>query len=207
MLVFVDESGDAGMTGKEGQTPFFAVALVLFEEHDQAERADRRIDSLRGELRLPDSFEFRFHHSKPFVREAFLTRMMAYTWFYLGIVIRKNRLWSSTFANPDRFYNYATSLVFENAKPYLKDAIVVIDSSGGRTFRRELSTYLQRKINPRGGFIKKIKHQDSAKNNLIQMADMVSGSVYRSMLAGKKDRWFYRNIIRPNELRVQIWPK
>lgn len=42
MLVFVDESGDAGITGKEGPTAFFVVALVLFEDHDQAERADRR---------------------------------------------------------------------------------------------------------------------------------------------------------------------
>lgn len=132
---------------------------------------------------------------------------MAYTWFYLGIVIRKTRLWSPTFENPERFYNYATSLVFENAKPHLRDSIVVIDSSGGRTFRRELSTYLQRKIDPRGGLIKKIKHQDSARNNLIQLADMVSGSVYRSMLTDKKDRWDYRKIIRPSELRVQVWPK
>jgi hypothetical protein len=53
MLVFVDESGDAGMAGKVGQTPFFIVALVLFEDHDEAEKVDRRIDLIRAELKLP----------------------------------------------------------------------------------------------------------------------------------------------------------
>jgi hypothetical protein len=55
--------------------------------------------------------------------------------------------------------------------------------------------------------MKKIKHQDSAHDNLLQLADMVAGSVYRSMLAGKKDRWDYRRVIRAKELRVQVWPR
>jgi len=31
----VDEAGDAGITGKPGQTPYFVVAVVNFEENDQ----------------------------------------------------------------------------------------------------------------------------------------------------------------------------
>lgn len=206
MLVFVDEAGDAGMSGKPGQTPCFAVALILFEDNDQAEKADRRIDLIRHELGLREDFEFRFHDCRRDVRTYFLQQLLPYAWFYLGIVINKRKLWSPTFAAPAMFYNYSTSLVFENAKPYLRDAIVVIDASGGLTFRRELSRYLRRKIDREGGLIKKIKHQDSARNNLLQLADMVAGSVYRSMLAGKKDRWAYRRIIEAKSLRVQVWP-
>jgi hypothetical protein len=206
MLAFVDEAGDAGMSGKPGQTPYFVVALVFFEDNDQAEKADHRIGLIRHELGLPESFEFRFHDCRPNVRSYFLQQLLPYAWFYLGIVINKKGLWSPTFAAPEMFYNYSTSLVFENAKPYLRDTIVVIDASGGTTFRRQLSRYLRRKIDREGGLIKKIKHQDSARNNLLQLADMVAGSVYRSMLAGKKDRWDYRRIIRAKELRVQVWP-
>ncbi|MBI4490642.1 MAG: DUF3800 domain-containing protein [Deltaproteobacteria bacterium] len=207
MLVFVDESGDAGFTGKSGQTPYFVVAVVLFEDNDQAEKADKRIDLVRHELRLPETFEFRFHSCRPDIRSYFLQQMLPYSWFYLGIVINKQKLWSPTFSSPTMFYNYSTSLVFENAKPHLREAIVVIDASGGQTFRHELSRYLRRKIDREGGLIKKIKHQNSAHNNLIQLADMVAGSIYRSMLAGKKDRWDYRGIIRPKSLRVQVWPR
>jgi hypothetical protein len=133
--------------------------------------------------------------------------MLPYSWFFLGIVINKPKLWSSAFSSPSIFYNYSTSLVFENAKPHLREATVIIDASGGKTFRQELSRYLRRKIDSSGGLIKKIKHQDSCDNNLIQLADMVSGSIYRSMLVGKKDHWNYRRIIEAKSLRVQVWPR
>jgi hypothetical protein len=207
MLVFVDEAGDAGVSGKSGQTPYFVVALALFEDNDQAEKADRRIDLIRHELSLPEGFEFRFHNTRPDVRSYFLQQLLPYTWFYLGIVINKQKLWSPSFASPETFYNYSTSLVFENAKPHLQRATVIIDASGGKTFRGELSRYLRRKIDREGRLIKKIKHQDSTHNNLLQLADMVAGSVYRSMLPGKKDRWDYRRMVRAKELRVQVWPR
>ena len=207
MLVFVDESGDPGMSGRGGATEHFVVGLVLFEDHDQAENADRRINLLRPELGLAPGFEFGFHRCRPDVRRHFLTQMLPYRWFYLAIAINKAKLWSPTFASPAAFYNYSTSLVFENAKPHLRQAIVVIDASRGKTFRAELSRYLKRKIDRSGTLIKKIKHQDSARNNLLQLADMVVGSVGRSMRVGKKDRWDYRKLIRQNELRVQVWPR
>jgi hypothetical protein len=207
MLVFVDEAGDAGISGKEGQTSHFVVSLVLFEDHDQAEATDRRIDLIREELRFPPTFEFKFHSCQPKVRTYFLQEVLPYNWFFLGIVINKRKLYSPNFAVSEVFYNYATSLVFENAKPHLREAIVVIDASGGRTFRQKLSRYLRRKIDPTGSLLKKIKHQDSTRNNLIQLADMVSGSIYRSMLVSKKDRWEYRRIISAKSLRVQVWPR
>jgi len=43
--------------------------------------------------------------------------------------------------------------------------------------------------------------------NLVQLADMVCGSVYRSMLTGKKDQHVYRAIVEEKALeRIRIWP-
>ncbi|MBD3338866.1 MAG: DUF3800 domain-containing protein [Candidatus Lokiarchaeota archaeon] len=47
MLVFVDESGDSGLKINKGSSKFFIVTLVLFEEDDEANAADQRIDLLR----------------------------------------------------------------------------------------------------------------------------------------------------------------
>ena len=207
VLVFFDEAGDAGMAGKAGQSPVFLVAVVLFEDHDAAEKADERVTLIRHELSLTPDHEFKFHNSRPDVRRYFLEQMLPYSWFYLGVVINKKKLYSPTFSTPGMFYNYSTSLVFENAKPYLNQAIVVIDKSSSKGFRHELSRYLRAKIDTVGTLIKKIKHEDSKRNNLLQLADMVAGAVYRSMLAGKKDRFEYRRIIRAKELRVQVWPR
>ncbi|MFM8982406.1 MAG: DUF3800 domain-containing protein, partial [Spartobacteria bacterium] len=84
---------------------------------------------------------------------------------------------------------YTCSLVFENAKPHLSDATVVIDGSGSREFRMQLDTYLRRRINDKDAsirHIRKVKVQDSHRNNLLQLAEMVCGSVARSC-SGKQD--------------------
>ena len=65
------------------------VGLVLFDDHDQAENADRRINLLRPELGLAQEFEFGFHRCRPDVRQYFLTQMLPYRWFYLAIAINK----------------------------------------------------------------------------------------------------------------------
>ena len=44
MLVFVDESGDAGMKLDEGSSEFFVVTAVLFEENDAANDCAERIN-------------------------------------------------------------------------------------------------------------------------------------------------------------------
>ena len=81
MLVFVDEAGDAGISGKPGQTSHFVVAVVIFDDNDQAGKADRRIDLIRYEHGLPQKFEFRFHDRRPDVRSYFLQQLLPYAWF------------------------------------------------------------------------------------------------------------------------------
>jgi hypothetical protein len=100
-------------------------------------------------------------------------------------------------------------LVFENAKPYLDHATVVIDGSGSREFRRQLGSYLRKRINDKKGdnrFIGKVKIQESHRNNLLQMADMICGAIARSY-SGKGDARTYRNLISHREIYVQFWPK
>jgi hypothetical protein len=101
------------------------------------------------------------------------------------------------------------NLVFQNAKPHLRDAIVVIDRSGGEDFRKQLGTYLSRKVNEKDGppLIRKVKTERSHNNNLLQLADMVCGAVARSFKVEKSDSQIYREWIRHRELKVQIWPR
>lgn len=204
MLVFVDESGDAGLKLKGGSSKYFVIALIVFEENEEAEALDKRIDLFKRELRLGPTSEVKFNGCNKDTRKQFLLAVLPYNFFYLAIIINKQRLYGEGFKFKESFYKYASSLVFQNAKPYLHKATVVIDISGSKDFRRQLGGYLRRKIN--GGYIKKIKLQDSACNNLLQLADMVAGSILRS-LSGKPDAREYRGIIRPRELHVQVWPK
>ena len=51
--------------------------------------------------------------------------------------------------------------------------------------------------------VKKVKTARSAGNNLLQLADMVSGAVWRSF---KHQDVSHRQLIAHRELRVQVWP-
>lgn len=209
MLVFIDESGDPGR--KKGSSPYFTIALVAFEENDEANACDQRIELLRRELNKP-GMEFHFKHNSEKIRTAFLDAVSPYSFFYYGIVINKDpsKLTGPGFADKHSFYKYACRLVFENAKEKLTDAIVVIDRSGSLEFKQQLEKYLRAKIGINGNrrqLIRKIKMQRSSSNNLLQLADYIAGAINRSVQGKRKRSDEYRKRIAHREIYVQIWPK
>lgn len=208
MLVFIDESGDPGLKLNAGSSDYFIVTLVAFEDNEEALAADQRIEALKGELGFRREFEFKFNKLKGDFREAFLSAVAGFGWFYFSIVINKRKLTGPGFRFKESFYKYTCGLVFENAKPHLDQATVVIDGSGSREFRRQLGSYLRKRVNEPSGsrFIRKVKVQDSQSNNLVQLADMVCGAVARSYME-KEDAQRYRRLIAHREIYVQFWPK
>lgn len=207
MLVFVDESGDSGMKEKPGSSAFFVVSAVLFEENDSAAECDSRISLLRQQLKMHSATEFHFNKCCDDHRRKFLEAVAPMDFFHLSFVLNKKLLWGPGFAYKEPFYKYATKLLFENAKPHLTRASVVIDRSGDREFNRELETYLKRKINTGEERIRKVKSEPSHSNNLLQLADMVCGAVARSFRTDKNNPRQFRKIIGHRELSVQVWPK
>lgn len=208
MLAFVDESGDCGMSGKKGSSRFFVVTTVLFEDNDSASECDECISNLRSKLRLHRNYEFHFNKCHNRVKERFLKGVLNQDFLYLSVVLNKSKLWGEGFQDKESFYKYTANLVFQNAKPQLSNATIVIDKCGEREFRQSLSKYLKRRINQGGReIIKKVRMEPSHSNNLLQLTDMITGAVSRSFRLDKADRWAFRRIVRPRELRVQVWPK
>lgn len=91
-------------------------------------------------------------------------------------------------SRPDKFYNFFVNLLIKHDGGVLQGANVKIDGSGDREFKRALKSYLRRQAER--GKIKKLKFADSRGDNLIQLADMVTGAIARSY-SGRKDadRW------------------
>ena len=203
MLVFVDESGDSGMKQKDGSSLRFVIAAVVFI----ANLCDKSIDELRGKCFRNGTTEFKFNKCCRDYRVQFLEGVAEFEFLYFGFVLNKERLYGPGFQYKEPFYKYASKLLFENAKPYLSNARVVIDGSGDRTFRAQLEKYLKGKINTDRDIIKKVKIAASHSNNLLQLADMVCGALARGFRTDKVDRFLYRTIVKKRELSVQIWPK
>lgn len=208
MLVFLDESGDTGLKLEQGSSKYFIVGIVLFNDHEEANKCDQRITFLKKELGFNESFEFHFKENSNRVRKAFFEAIRTYDFFYFAIVINKANLYGPGFNFKESFYKYTCSLVFENAKPHLDNAIVVLDGSGGKEFRKQLARYLKTKVNISSQrYIKKVKPvRSSVSNNLVQLADMVTSAINRS-LSDKKDSQTFRDLIKHREIYVQTWPK
>ena len=206
MLVFIDESGDPGMKAKAGSSKFFVMVAVLFQDRAVAEACDARISELHRSRGI--GREFKFSHTKPADRQAFFEAVVEFDFFYLAFVLNKERLWSPSFNNKDKFWSYTASLLVNNAKAHLDEATIVIDKCGDRGFQQQLRVYLQRKINSsERRHVNKIKMEDSRSNNLLQLADMICGAVARSFTEDKGDRHTYRKIISRREKGAQVWPK
>lgn len=209
MLVFVDESGDTGTKIEGGSSEVFIVTLVVFEENEEAEAVDCRIKLLKEELKLQEDFEFHFSHTHPKYKKHFFEAVSGHNFFYFGIVIQKKDLVGEEFKTKDSFYKYVCGLVFQNAKPYLNNARVVLDKREGKKFNKAFGTYLKRMINvePDTKHIKRVKAENSKNNNLIQLADMVCGAIKCCYKKPSKRMWDYRKMISHREIYVQVWPR
>lgn len=79
----------------------------------------------------------------------------------------------------------------------IKNARVRIDGSGDRIFKRTFLSYLTRELNsPNKKIIKNCRLVDSRSDVLIQMADMIAGTLNRFYSGNKNDANIYREIIK-----------
>jgi len=198
MLVFIDDSGDPGFKLGKGSSPVFVISCVIFTDELEAEKTAVAIKELRRDLKFPDDVEFKFNKSKRKVREKFLYKVNPFKFKVRSLVIKKSLIKSQELKNnKNSFYSYAIKLLLQHSGGTILDAKVRIDGSGDRIFRRNFLTYLRKQLNTdEKKIMKNCKLIDSKANVLIQMVDMIAGSVRRFYDETKTDRNIYREVIK-----------
>ncbi|MEI6534533.1 MAG: DUF3800 domain-containing protein [Verrucomicrobiaceae bacterium] len=172
--MFIDESGDPGFKLGKGSSELFVLALVAFDDTEQADQTRKAIDQVSRQLRLPT--EFKFSKSRPEVKDAFFTSLKPFRFRVRAIVIQKSRIYSPNLrVDKESFYRFflKSMLSFDNG--LLKDARLIMDGSGDREFKNELKVYLRRNLDE--GAIKSFRFSDSDSDRLVQLADMCAGAV------------------------------
>ena len=188
MLVFIDESGDAGFKLDRGSTAVFAVAMVIFEDHAQARLLSDALATLR--LKWPGAHEYKFSKASADLRDEFFATIAPVRFRVRALVVRKGLIQSGHLrSDKEAFYQFfvKTMMKFDNGR--LQNARVIIDGAGERSFRRDLQTHLKR--HTATGAIKDIRMKDSRGDVLVQLADMCVGAIARSYRDDRKDsdRW------------------
>ena len=208
MLVFIDESGDSGFQFDRGSSLYFTVVAVVFPDNFSADACERGIAELRRELRLSSNYEFHFTHCSKKIRQAFFQKVSTEQFKYYAFVLNKRRLFGEVFNDPEQFYRWTVSTVCSNCKSILHDAKITIDKCGDRKFAQRLEASLKSKINDdsQERRVRKVGMQDSCKNDLVQLADMICGAVRYQYGTDCPDS-IYCNLIERRKARVQCWPQ
>jgi uncharacterized protein DUF3800 len=207
MLVFIDESGDPGMSGKVGASPVFVITAVVFSNPEEAERCAASICELRKILGLDDRFEFHFNKCADKFRRAFLERVAPFKFYHHSFVVNKDKLYGEGFKHKNSFYKFVCGMVADNLKPHLASASLTFDKCGDRAFKQQLSKYLKGRINDgECDVIRKVKFEESHTNQLLQLADMICGAVARSRRIDKDGHSIYRDLVRQREWKLRVWP-
>ena len=194
-LVFIDESGDAGLTGNKSSR-FIIAAVVVMSEND-AEVICKKIHEFKKANGLTEHYEIRFSKTRKDIIKALLRSLSASDYQVYGIVIDKEKTSYKTY---DRysFYNHVLaellrSLPFSSAK-------IIIDGKAGKKYQKSTTAFLRRQLAGKMQ-IDGLKYANSRSLNELQLADVVAGSINRSF-SNLKDAKDYVELL--NDKIVEI---
>jgi len=197
MLIFIDDSGDPGFKFDKGSTTHFIIAMVIFDDELEAEKTALAIKELKREIGFKENVEFRFFKNSKNIRIKFLETISEFNFRIRALVVDKSIIYSKKLkTNKNSFYAYFIKEVLKKNNNTILNAKIKMDGSGDRVFRKNFFTYLRRELNSENKKVmKNCKMIDSKTNVLVQMSDMIAGSINRAQNKEKKDRNIYKNII------------
>jgi hypothetical protein len=83
------------------------------------------------------------------------------------------------------------------------DGRIRLDGHEDRSYKKAATTYFRQQANPDGSIIKDMKFVNSKNDTLVQLADMVAGSLLRTTQKRKTDSDIYLKVI--NKRTEDIW--
>jgi hypothetical protein len=160
--------------------------MVIFDNSAAASQTNRSIDEIRAQLR--HKTEFKFSKSSDSLRDAFFQRVGQCPFTVRALIVRKDAPHNEFLQrSTDGFYNHCAKLLMANDAGTLHAASVRIDGRGSREFQRTLGSYFRREL---GARVRDIKMCDSARDPLMQLADMCIGAITRAERDREDaDRW------------------
>jgi len=179
--LWLDESGDTGFKFELGSSKYFLITLVYLESNnidEEISKIEKQINQLKEKFSLTINYEFKFSRCKNKLKEEFLKEFLKFPIKYKTIVINKKKLEAPALKyRPRELYcEMVRRLLYDNNPP-LKKAILIIDEAVAKIRQREFKGTLRQYLSK--NIIKKIIQRRSKNEVMIQIADMVSGCIFR----------------------------
>lgn len=196
MLIYIDDSGDPGFKFDRGSSRYFVMAAVVFLNEAHAKQASRAMDGLRRNLGWHPKHEFKFSKLSKSKRIHFLRTMSQQHFVIRAVLIHKETFRDNyVVGSKDDFYNFAIKELLEKSEAACYDASLFLDGHGDRIYKKAALRYFKQELETKDCAYKKMRFVDSKTDNLIQLADMVAGTIFRSTHKEKEDHKEYISII------------
>jgi len=192
MIIFIDESGDPGFKIEKGSSQYLIISLIIFEDWEETQKARDVIEEYRKSIRYPKSAEFKFNKTNRKVIIGLLKAIYNTNFRIRAIVVKKAKFNCSSKMSSLQIYKYLLALLLKDILKRDQKNTIYLDGIAEREFRRTVATSLRKYV---GRKILKFKIIDSKSDDLIQLADVIVGSIARSYLYEKKDARVYKKII------------
>jgi len=196
-LVFIGESGDAGLTGSTSSR--FIIAAVVVMSEDDADSISKKIHEYKELRGLSQNYEIRFSKTRKDIIKGLL-QYLSYSDFQVyGVVIDKEK---SSHKKYDRYslYNHVLAELLKTL-PFTSIKIF-IDGEAGKNYQKATTAFLRRQLKGKMK-IDGLKYVNSRSLEQLQLADVVVGSINRSFTC-LKDAKDYMGIIKDKIVEIKM---
>jgi hypothetical protein len=165
------------------------MAAIVFNDDLVAEEVALSLRKFRRQLGWTDDHEYKFNKTKKDYIKQVLRLVAQYDFAVYAVVVNKSRF----NAMPKNLYRNSISELLKMMP--LKNAGIKIDGHAGTNYTKRAISQVRKNATVIRGQIADIKFADSKENVLIQFADLVASSIFRSTQLNKADRSDYVAIL------------
>lgn len=200
-LVFIDDSGDPGFKGSASSSNF-VMSAALFMEPKVATLVNNTIAEYRRHLGWRDDYEFKFSKIRKDIIIDLLQTVAKYDFQIYAVYVDKSNFQNvAQIIDNKKLYNWATKELL--AIMPLSGAKIKIDGKYNKEYKLRIKSYMRRELNLDTYKIAQFSVQDSKRDNLIQLADLIAGSINRYLQPQKTDSRDYISIIKNKIVKLK----
>ena len=180
--IFLDESGELGF--KKSSSRYFIITLLSCDEKDLPDlrRIIKRVREKIIKKKIKKFPEIKGNNSTDEIRKDVLKRFIKTDSEIFVIILEKSKVYDYLRTKKDKLYNYISTLILNECSLDNSHVCLIVDKSKtNRSLREDFDNYIRNNLNKKNincNLI--IKHENSQKENCLQVLDFVSWSIFRN---------------------------
>ncbi len=206
---FADEYGDSNLAvEKTGVTSFFIITVILVEDA-QVAPLRTQVDDIRKRFFGQGEIKSSGIGSDDERRLRILKEVAALPYHSYSLAVDKSELdRESGLAYKRSFFKYLHKRLYERIYKLFNNVTVIADEHGSEAFMKGFKSYLDRELRPDLFCRREFSFQDSKSEPLLQLADLVSGSMARAVDPKKVSSRSKEvlDIVSKCSLGIEFWP-